>query len=397
MLKEFFTRPGDRVVAWGGLLIAVGHVLIGAVIKVLINSFFKGFYNTLEHAGDSNLTTAELLQEQGSVDSQLQYFCVLAGVSSAIHPFASYIRNIWTMRWRLALVDSYLANFSERSAAVEGSSQRLQEDTQRFAKGVDMFLLVFLDATLTLVLFLPVLFDLGKTVQCSHGALCVFGDGWVGAIASSSAALAMIGALFLGRKLVGLEVNNQRVEAAFRKKLVHVESQSELTNSFGTNISDLKSNYERLYFNFMFLNGFLGVVDQINVLLPYLLFAKMLFSTDPKSRILLGILVQLSNAFDKVFSALSAISSNWPALVEFQSVVRRLSQFEKSLNSSDQKRKSTLTTTMTDPTDPNTMTTTHTTQSYLKRNGQFTELAELAPASDPAADSWNPRTSSTKG
>jgi peptide/bleomycin uptake transporter len=238
MLKEFFTRPGDRVVAWGGLLIAVGHVLIGAVIKVLINSFFKGFYNTLEHAGDSNLTTVELLQEQGSVDSQLQYFCVLAGVSAAIHPFASYIRNIWTMRWRLALVDSYLANFSERSAAVEGSSQRLQEDTQRFAKGVDMFLLVFLDATLTLVLFLPVLFDLGKTVQCSHGALCVFGDGWVGAIASSSAALAMIGALFLGRKLVGLEVNNQRVEAAFRKKLVHVESQSELTNSFGTNISD---------------------------------------------------------------------------------------------------------------------------------------------------------------
>jgi len=358
MFREFFLHPGERLVAWLGLVIAVGHVLVGVGIKVLLNSFFRSFYNVLQHAGDSNLTTVELLHGQAEVDSQLKYFCAIAAVSAIVHPTAAWIRSNWTLRWRLVLVRSYLHNFSDRSLSVEGSSQRIQEDTHRFTKGVDLFLLVLLDALLTLILFLPVLVDLGRQVQCHHAAFCLMDDGWLGGIALTSATVAMAGALVFGRKLVGLEVNNQRVEAAFRKKLVQVEIGTERTNSFC--LAGLKTNYERLYTNFLLLNGFLSALDQVNVILPYLLFAKLLFATDPDTRILLGLLVQLSNSFDRVFGSLSVVSANWPQVVEFQSVFRRLRQFEASLF-------------LTPP--PRHTHTTH-------GQGKFLELAELAHATD---------------
>ena len=365
MFKEFFTEPGDRLVAWIGLAIAVGHVLVGVGIKVLINGFFKSFYDTLEHAGDSNLTTIDLLRGQEDVDAQLSYFCIIAAVSACIHPIAAFIRNNWTLRWRLSLVRSYLHGFSDRSLSIEGSSQRCQEDSQRFTKGVDMFLLVFLDAFLTLILFLPVLVDLGRQVECHYGGFCIFGGSWIASIASASATLAMVGALVFGRKLVGLEVVNQKVEAEFRKKLVLVECATERTNSFGGNLNDLKINYERLYTNFLLLNGFLGALGQINVVLPYLMFAKLLFATDPDTRILLGLLVQLSNSFDRVFGALSIVSANWPQMVEFLSVIRRLRQFEASFNDTPPPR--------------------HT---HTNGRNRFIELAELAHVTenDPQYD-----------
>lgn len=356
MFSEFFLQPGDRLVAWVGLCIAVGHVLVGVGIKVLINSFFRDFYDTLELAGDSNLTTIDLLRGQEDVDSQLKYFCAIAAVSAAIHPLAAWVRNMWCLRWRLSLVRSYLHGFSDRSLSIEGSSQRCQEDSLKFVKGVDLFLLTFFDAFLTLVLFTPVLVDLGRQVECHHGGFCLFGDAWIASIASASATIAMVGALVFGRRLVGLEVVNQKVEAEFRKKLVLVECATERTNSFGGNLNDLKTNYERLYCRFYFLNTFLGIVDQVNSLISYLLFAKLLFATDPDTRILLGLLVQLSNSFDRVFGALSIVSANWPQMVEFLSVLRRLRQFEASLNA-----------TFTPPRN------THT-----NGRSRFIELAEIA-------------------
>jgi len=333
MFREFFLDRGDRLVAWVGLTIAVGHVVAGVYIKVLVNSFFKRFYNVLEKAGDSNLTTTvELLHGQDDVGGQLQYFCVIAAVSAVIHPIASWIRNNWTLRWRLSLVRSYLSRFSDRSLSIEGSSQRIQEDTQRFTKGVDLCVLVVLDAVLSLAMFTPVLVDLGRQVQCHANGFCIFGECWIASIAMTSAIIAMVGALLFGRKLVSLEINNQRVEASFRKKLVLVECATAQTNSFGLNIADLQNNYQRLYNNFFTLNIFLGIVDQVNTIIPYLLFAKLLFSTNKDTRILLGLLVQLSNSFDRVFGALSIVSSNWPSIVEFQSVFRRLREFECSLS-----------------------------------------------------------------
>ena len=66
---------------------------------------------------------------------------------------------------------------------------------------------------------------------------------------------------------------------------------------------------------------------------PYALYAPLLFEPDPDKRISLGILVQVSNAFGKVFGALSVVADNWAHVNDFRSVLVRLKEFEQSLYS----------------------------------------------------------------
>ena len=67
------------------------------------------------------------------------------------------------------------------------------------------------------------------------------------------------------------------------------------------------------------------------MILPYLIFAPLLFDSDPNRRILLGTLIQVSNSFDKVFGSLSVIADNWAGINEFRSVLVRLRQFENNI------------------------------------------------------------------
>ena len=48
-------------------------------------------------------------------------------------------------------------------------------------------------------------------------------------------------------------------------------------------------------------------------------------------RITLGMLVQTSNSFNKVFSSLSIVSENWGGINEWRSTLVRLRQFESEL------------------------------------------------------------------
>ena len=235
-------------------------------------------------------------------------------------------------------------------------SQRIHEDSYRFAKGVELCLTTVLDAIVTLAVFIPLLAKLGAKTPCPEvlNFLQALGDGWLVGMAFSSALVGLFVTLVLGHKLVGLEVANQRVEAELRKDLVILESTPEnicqsvplspedtvesattilfcATNHFTPIIGRIYKNYMSLFLNFGVLNLWLAIFDQFNIVLPYAVFAPLLFDQDPSSRITLGVLVQVSNSFDKVFGALSIISENWGAVNEFRSVLRRLIQYEKSL------------------------------------------------------------------
>jgi peptide/bleomycin uptake transporter len=57
----------------------------------------------------------------------------------------------------------YIPRWREVQEEIEGASQRIQEDTYRFAKIVEYLGLQIVNAFMTLVAFLPILWDL------SHG------------------------------------------------------------------------------------------------------------------------------------------------------------------------------------------------------------------------------------
>jgi peptide/bleomycin uptake transporter len=67
---------------------------------------------------------------------------------------------------------------------------------------------------------------------------------------------------------------------------------------------------------------------QFMVIVPYLIMGRGLFT----GAILLGTLVQVSNAFDKCHSSFSLFINNWTVVTELRSIKKRLKEFENNLD-----------------------------------------------------------------
>lgn len=187
---------------------------------------------------------------------------------------------------------------------------------------------------LTLVIFSPLLLDLGAKTRPPDVA-GPFADWWLLALAVGTAALHMGGAFWIGRPLVVLEVNNQRVEAAFRRRLVLDESMpagaecEDLEAPMWSLTEELRRNYMSLYRSFFLMNSYLGAFDQVMIILPYLAVAPLLFAPADE-RVKLGVLVQVSNAFGRVFGALTVVAESWADVQDFRSTLHRLREFERA-------------------------------------------------------------------
>ena len=381
MYREFFFAASrwDVASAWLGLLVVVGHSLFSAWLKYAINGWYTKFYDLLQTAGNAAaMATADMVLTHHNASAatvahnvsaaatgvsqllsleesrqqvwlqMLQFFWIVLP-AVIVHPIARWIRSHWTLRWRLCLMRSYMDAWNPNLPPIEGASQRLHEDTQRFSKGVESYLAVLLNSLMTLAVFTPILFNLGVKVQAPSGPLQTFGRGWMFAAALMAAVLGLGIAMFAGRHLVGLEVANQRVEALLRREAVVLETTpgaicEPAARQDGTLQSpapyfvrlwaEIRANYTALFANFLGLNLWLDCFDQVMVLAPYVLVAPRLFSEDKASRITLGTLVQTSNSFDKVFASLSIISENWGGINEWRSTYVRLRQFESELRAS---------------------------------------------------------------
>ena len=338
MLREFFFHASlrTRAFAWTGLLVFVGHQLFRAWLKYAINDWYGRFYDTLQVRIDfgSGLVDEEvedeLERERRDVWLQLAWFCLLVSPAIVVHPLAHLIRNAWCLRWRVSLIEAYLEQWDPSAVPIEGASQRTHEDTQRFAAGVQGCSATMLESLLTLAIFCPVLYEIDPPLM------------WV---ALSCAVGGLLVSAIVGRKLVGLEVENQMCEAALRKQLVLLEAESEGTvevaetgdapvkhrGRFSGLIANLVGNYMRLFFNFAGLQTWLAFFEQAMVIVPYAVCAPRLFASDAASRFTLGTLMQATNSFSKVFDSMNVVSENWLAVNEFRSTTWRLVEFERRL------------------------------------------------------------------
>lgn len=296
-----------------------------------------------------------LAEMRAKVWAQLLAFARIVAPAMVVHPVAKWIASLWRFSWRMSLIDAYLIHYNPQQPAIEGTAQRIQEDTQRLERDGYACVTTVLDSVLTLVVFTPVLLEGGAKAHPSGWSWAP----WLLTVAASAAVLGLFVSIFVGRELVTLEVQNQKVEAVFRTQLVILEQTPEqvvlartvgqtdasstrrshapclsppsLLATFQTTLSQLADNYLRLFHNFLAFNAWIGVYDQLLVLLPYLLIAPLIFAQAEADRITLGTLMKIVNAFDKVFGALAVVTESWPQINDFRSTLRRLTEFERVL------------------------------------------------------------------
>src|SRR5579871_2530545 len=290
-------------------------------VAVAINSWYGPFYNMIQAAlSRSAPVSAERFYGELLTFAGIALLAVIVGVLTQF--FVSH----YIFRWRTAMNDFYVANWS-RLRAIEGASQRVQEDTMRFATTMESLGARLISAVLTLVAFLPVLARLSADVTdlplvgaipyplvLAGVAWSVFGTG----------ALALIGI-----RLPRIEFFNQRVEAAYRKELVHGEddqTRAEPPTLRGL-FADIRHNYFRLYLNFMYFNIGRIVYLQTDSIFPYVLLAPTIIA----GKITLGAMQQILNAFTQVRQSFQYLINSWSTIVELISIYQRLRGFEAKM------------------------------------------------------------------
>jgi peptide/bleomycin uptake transporter len=290
-------------------------------VSVAINNWRRPFFDAVQNALSAESTvTVTTLYDLIIIFSQIAFLAIIVFVGTRF--FVSH----FIFRWRTAMNDYYTRQWRDLRH-IEGAAQRIQEDTMRFASIMEGLGVAMVDAVMTLFAFLPVLLALSQYVE----ELPV-----VGAIPYPLFTAAIVWSLLgtgllagVGIKLPGLEFKNQRVEAAFRKELVYGEDDEEraqpqtLIELFG----DVRRNYFRLYFHYMYFNVARSLYLQADNIFVYII----LVPTIAAGSITFGILQQILTAFSQVSNSFQYLVNSWTTIVELLSVYKRLASFERSL------------------------------------------------------------------
>ena len=290
-------------------------------LDVKINEWFGRFYDLLQKA----------IAKPGSINmddymAQLSTFFQIAIVMIAIAVLLDFFTKHFVFRWRTAMNDFYAANWY-KVRKIEGASQRVQEDTLRFARLVESLGVSFMRSLMTLFAFLPILWTLSYKVtelpffgKVDHALIYVA----VGFALFGTVVLALV-----GFKLPGLEFNNQKVEAAYRKELVLGEDDPNKASppTLAELFSFVRRNNFRSYFHYLYFEVAKGSYLQFGVLVPYIALAPTIVA----GALTLGAMQQIVRAFGRVESSFQYLVNSWTDIVELISVFKRLRAFEKRI------------------------------------------------------------------
>lgn len=291
-------------------------------LDVKINEWFGAFYDTLQDA----LTTPGSVTEADFLN-HLFTFAKIAGLWVVIAVITGFFVSHWIFRWRTSMAD-YYHNMWKKARKTEGASQRVQEDTLKFARIMEGLGVGLLDAIMTLIAFLPILWGLSKQVDVLP---------WIGEVDHALVWVAIIAALggtillsLVGIKLPGIEYNIQKEEAAYRKELVLGED--DITKCQPPTITSLFSKVRQIhfksYFHYLYFNTAKWSYFQGMVIVPYIALAPTIVA----GGITLGFVQQITRAFGRVEGSLQYLVKSWATIVELISVYKRLKEFEANIN-----------------------------------------------------------------
>ena len=318
---KFFTDK--RWFSWSifGTLLILLSTWYQVQLDVKINEWFGEFYDTLQKA----LTTPGSVTETEFI-SYLLSFAKIAGLWIVIAIITGFFVSHWVFRWRTSMADYYHDQWSS-ARLTEGASQRVQEDTLKFARIMEGLGVGLLDSLMTLIAFLPILWGLSKQItmlpwigEVDHALV------WVAVISALGGTIALAS---VGIKLPGIEYDIQKEEAAYRKELVLGEENPirAAPPTIGQLYSRVRGIHFKSYFHYLYFNAVKWSYFQGMVIVPYVALAPTIVA----GGITLGFVQQITRAFGRVEGSLQYLVKSWSTIVELISVWKRLSEFEAKL------------------------------------------------------------------
>jgi peptide/bleomycin uptake transporter len=324
---RFFTEKQWALWAYLGSLIILTSLWVQVQIDVKINEWFGGFYDMIQKAlAEPNVVTIE------EYFAGLWSFITLALIYVAIAVVVSFFTNHFLFRWRAAMVEWYHSVY-DKARTIEGAAQRVQEDTIKFSRIMESLGTSLIQAVMIIVEFLPILFGLSVGIP-----IFFFGD-WqyglvVGALIWSVGGTLFLIVLGLILRLVGVEYDLQKQEAAYRKMLVIAEDDGNVRpKTLDELFVDVREIHFISYLRYLYFDIGRITYLQLNVLSAYVFLAPAIVA----GAVTLGVMQQIIRAFGRVESSMQYLLKAWPTIIELASVYRRLREFEKQIESMTEK------------------------------------------------------------
>jgi vitamin B12/bleomycin/antimicrobial peptide transport system ATP-binding/permease protein len=317
------------------LLIAIIALTLAMVyMDVQFNQWYNLFYNTLQ---DKN--KAEFFHQMGR-------FCILAAIYIVLAVYATYLNQMLQIRWRRWLTDKYLHDWmAERTyyrmqltgGKTDNPDQRIAEDLKLFVDSTLGLTLGLLNAVVTLVAFVGILWTISGALEFSFLGQAYELHGYMVWVALAYAVVGTWLAHRIGRPLIGLNFNQQRFEADFRFSLVRFRENMEgvaLYRGEDDELRGFRGRFTHVFSNWWsimrrqkYLNFFSIGYSQVAVVFPFLVGAPRYFS----GAIQMGGLIQISHAFGKVQEALSWFINVYASFASWKATVDRLTGFHNAI------------------------------------------------------------------
>jgi putative ATP-binding cassette transporter len=341
LVHPYWSRSGERGIAWA-LLLAILSITLGLVyLNVEYNYWNRNFFNALESKDHRAFWTL------------IPYFFALSVLTVAGGALQTYLTQMLQIRWRIWMTGEYLDDWLAKQRyyqleqdpkGTDNPDQRIAEDLKLLATSTVDLLLGLLHNVVTLITFIAILWSVSGPIALTLAgqSLAVPGDMVWAALAY--AAIGTAATYFVGRPLIGLRFQQERLEADLRYGLVRTREHAEgialyrgeaaERQQIDSRIGGLRTNWWQIMAATFKLNTLSSVYTQIGILFPYFVASPRYFS----GAITLGGLTQIAGAFDTVRVALSWFVFNYQALASWKASVDRLLTFEVALLEAERSR-----------------------------------------------------------
>lgn len=334
LARPYFSAPEEQLAAWGLLGVIVALNLASVGLSVWFNHWYNDFYNALQ---EKNFE---------SFKSLLAMFAGVAAAFIVVAVYRQYLQQMLQIRWRRWLTEVWLRRWladetfyrmQTLGPETDNPDQRIAEDLRQFPAYSLTLTLGLMNAVVTLVSFLGILWTLSGNFAITLGGTEFSIPGYMVWVAIIYAAAGTALTHLIGRPLVKLNFDRQRVEADFRFHLVRVREHAEgiafqrgadveragLARRFGSVVENFIAIMKRQKQLTWFTAGY----SQLAVIFPFVVGAPRYFS----GAIQLGGLMQTVSAFGQVQDALSYLIGAYTEIAEWRAVIDRLTGFHEGM------------------------------------------------------------------
>lgn len=318
-------------------LLGIAALTIAAVyMTLLLNDWFNEFYSALQNY-DSDAVYHGLIR-----------FTVIAFGHIAFSVYAFYLQQELALRWRTWMTKEYAARWTSHQmfyrmetfskGVSDNPDQRISEDINLFTARTLSFTTGLLRAITTIFCFIFVLWQLSDPLTFTAGGHTFSIYGYLVWAALLYSVLGTFITHKVGRKLVGLNFLQQKLEADFRYAMVRLRETSESvafyegaekerTLLYGR-LTKLVENTYRIIKKEKELSWLTNSYGQIAIIFPFVVAAPRYLSKN----ISLGGLMQVANCFGKVQESMSYFVDVYSSLAEWMSCADRLLSFDHHMN-----------------------------------------------------------------